>query len=183
MSITVNENGVMYELSEIYANENGVTYELDTVHSNEGGVLHEIHSKWAAPINITWSGEDTSTVSMLVPSGNGYNCEIITHTLTSNYTRLSVTASMSVKGKTAVSFTYEEAYWSTQKAQYWTNIVANNTSTSETISATIPAAPSECEKTYSIDLPTGNYDVTLNFTVYDTGTQSRNITIVATKAA
>lgn len=62
MPITVNENGVLYELSEVYSNEGGVLHELDTVHSNEGGVLHEIHSAWKAP-NVIWSSTGNCTMT------------------------------------------------------------------------------------------------------------------------
>lgn len=55
MPITVNENGILHELAEVYTNENGIVYELDTIHSNDNGVLHEIHSAFAAPDEIIWT--------------------------------------------------------------------------------------------------------------------------------
>lgn len=57
MSITVNENGVLYELSTVTTNENGVLYNFDTVTANENGVLYEIFT--SLPTALTWK-VDTS---------------------------------------------------------------------------------------------------------------------------
>lgn len=58
MPITVNEGGVLHELTEITSNEGGTLYNLDTVHVNEGGTLHEIFSAWTPPDSkdIKWTG-------------------------------------------------------------------------------------------------------------------------------
>lgn len=57
MPITVNEGGVLHELTEITANEGGTLYNFDTVHENDSGVLLEIHS--SLPQSLTWT-VDTS---------------------------------------------------------------------------------------------------------------------------
>ena len=55
MPITVNENGITHELSEVWVNDGGVLHELSSVHSNDGGILHEIHSaKWGVS-EIEWT--------------------------------------------------------------------------------------------------------------------------------
>lgn len=187
MPITVNENGVLYELSEVYSNEGGVLYELDTVRSNEGGVLYEIHSAWKAPEVINWSGENNYSISSLHPTNNGYSCEAISHTLTSNNTPLTVVATMNIKGKTKVGFTYEESYFNAStsglKAQYWISIIAKNNTTGETITVLPDGAPStdRTNTQYGI-LTSGNYDISLSFNVYDTGTVLRNISITVEKS-
>ncbi len=54
MPITVNESGVLHELTEVTVNESGALYALDTVHANENGVLYEIYS--GQSINIYATG-------------------------------------------------------------------------------------------------------------------------------
>ena len=54
MPITVNEGGVLHELTEITSNNGGALYGIDTVHANEGGVLHEIYSAWEFPVLSEW---------------------------------------------------------------------------------------------------------------------------------
>lgn len=90
MPITVNENGVLYELSEVYTNESGVLHELDTIHSNEGGVLHEIHSALRLP-DITWhisGASDPITPATISVDNNGR-----TLVATNLYTHGTVTSS------------------------------------------------------------------------------------------
>lgn len=71
MPITVNENGVLYNLNKITVNENGVLYNLDTVHSNEDGTLYEIYSGWNPPAKITWySRSDAGYIKS--QTNNGY---------------------------------------------------------------------------------------------------------------
>lgn len=90
MPITVNENGTLYGLSEVWVNESGTLYELDTVHSNESGTLYEIHSAWKPPDTLTWKSTSggTATVS---PSNNGYKCTITWSTSSSNGQRFDFT--------------------------------------------------------------------------------------------
>lgn len=57
MPITVNENGVLHELTEVTTNAGGTLHTFDTVHANENGVLREIHS--GIPRSLTWTA-DTS---------------------------------------------------------------------------------------------------------------------------
>lgn len=57
MPITVNENGVLHELTEVTTNAGGTLHTLDTVHANESGMLREIHS--GIPRSLTWTA-DTS---------------------------------------------------------------------------------------------------------------------------
>lgn len=54
MPITVNESGVLHELTEVTVNEGGTLYNLDTVHANEGGVLQEIFSAKTFPKALIW---------------------------------------------------------------------------------------------------------------------------------
>ncbi len=58
MPITVNEGGVLHELTGVTSNEGGTLYDLDTIHANEGGTLQEIFSAWIPPDSkdIKWSG-------------------------------------------------------------------------------------------------------------------------------
>lgn len=84
MPITVNENGVLYDLNKITVNENGVLYNLDTVHSNEDGTLYEIYSGWNPPAKITWysrgdAGYITSQTDngYTVSFGSAINTDII----------------------------------------------------------------------------------------------------------
>ena len=88
MPITVNENGTLYELSEVYANENGTLYELDTVHSNESGTLYEIHSAWKPPDTLAWTAQGATKIT---PTNNGYNCTITRSTSSSNGQRFDFT--------------------------------------------------------------------------------------------
>lgn len=64
MPITVNEGGVLHELTEITSNNGGALYGIDTVHANEGGVLHEIYSGQSINIYATGiSSPSTFTVN------------------------------------------------------------------------------------------------------------------------
>ena len=187
MPIKDNVGGVLHTLDTIHGNDGGVLHELATVHSNDDGVLHEIHSSWKAPEIINWSGENNYSISILHPTNNGYSCEAISHTLTTNNTSLTVVATMNIKGKTKVGFTYEESYFNVStsglKAQYWIRIIAKNNTTGETITV-LPSGGASSERTgtkYGI-LTSGNYDISLSFNVYDTGTVSRNISITVEKS-
>lgn len=187
MPITDNVGGVLHTLDTIHGNDGGVLHELATVHSNDDGVLHEIHSAWKAPSTITWSGEDSSTISNLKPSNNGYSCEITTHTLTSDTSVLSITANMSIKGSTKVGFTYEEAYWNSGPsgldAQYWTSISAKNNTTGSTISILSGApGPDKTETQYGV-LPTGDYTISMGIQVRGIGTKLRTLKISVEKAS
>lgn len=187
MPITDNVGGVLHTLDTIHSNDGGVLHELATVHSNDDGVLHEIHSAWKAPEIISWSGENNYSVSSLHTSDNGYSCEVISHTLSSNNTALTVIATMNIRGKTKVGFAYKESYFSASssglKAQYWVSITAKNKTTGETINVLSGGAPSSdrANTQYGI-LPSGNYDIRLSFNVYDTGTVSRNLSITVEKS-
>ena len=64
MPITVNEGGVLHELTGVTSNEGGTLYDLDTIHANEGGVLHEIYSGQSINIFATGiSSPNTFTVN------------------------------------------------------------------------------------------------------------------------
>lgn len=64
MPITVNEGGVLHELTGVTSNEGGTLYDLDTIHANEGGVLQEIYSGQSINIFATGiSSPNTFTVN------------------------------------------------------------------------------------------------------------------------
>ena len=58
MPITINDGGVLHELSGVTVNVGGTLREFDTIHANEGGVLREIFTAWAPPgeRDIKWTG-------------------------------------------------------------------------------------------------------------------------------
>lgn len=62
MPITVNEGGVLHELTEVTANEGGALYNFDTVHSNENGLINEIFSTKI----FSWHVLGTATVILSV---------------------------------------------------------------------------------------------------------------------
>lgn len=66
MPITVNENGVLYDLDVVTSNENGVLYDHDTVHVNEGGALYEVFSAEYRPATFAWdaSGQYSPTTGV-----------------------------------------------------------------------------------------------------------------------
>lgn len=101
MPITVNENGALRELLEIYVNENGEMYELDTVHSNEGGILREIHSAWKPP-DVSWSSS-AGTLSVSDDNLTGTMTLSASTWISASHT---LKASFSIKRSTVLSLAY-----------------------------------------------------------------------------
>ena len=81
MPITVNENGVLHELTDVTVNEGGTLHTLDTVHANESGVLREIHS--GIPRSLTWTA-DTSKDSAAKINSVSADGMTVTYTCKSN---------------------------------------------------------------------------------------------------
>ena len=98
MPITVNENGVLYELSEVYTNESGVLYNQNTVHSNEGGVLYEIFGSASAPKTLTWHYKDAPDETPTV-SNNGFT--VANSSNNTNYSKYNsvITDAFTIKGE------------------------------------------------------------------------------------
>lgn len=63
MPITVNENGITHELSEVWVNNGGVLHELSTIHCNDGGTLREIYSSQWGASEIEWTLNRNATAT------------------------------------------------------------------------------------------------------------------------
>lgn len=119
MPITTNENGVLYELSEVYENENGVLHELLEVYENEGGVLREIHSAWKPPA-VSWSSSK-GTLSVSDDNLTGTMTLSASAWTSASYT---LTASFSIKRSTVLSLAYDHgsgSYYSSSNVKIYKN--------------------------------------------------------------
>ena len=87
MSLTVNNSGVLHEITTLTANNAGVLRELTLLHANDSGVMRPIFGEWKAPETLNWSDRLQSNLSSLISSfsvsDNGYKCSLYTHDLPS----------------------------------------------------------------------------------------------------
>lgn len=88
MSLTVNNSGVLHEITTLTANNAGVLRELTLLHANDSGVLRPIFGVWKAPETLNWLDRLQSNLSSLISSfsvsDNGYKCSLYTHNLPSS---------------------------------------------------------------------------------------------------
>ena len=104
MSLTVNNSGVLHEISTLTANNAGVLRELTLLHANDSGVLRPLLSrKWAAPETLTWTKH--YSISGAKISDNGYKCELTTHDLTNGQYAMYVEFTLPEKYNTLVTIT------------------------------------------------------------------------------
>lgn len=104
MSLTVNNSGVLHEISTLTANNAGVLRELTLLHANDSGVLRPIFGKkWEPPETLTWS--PAGTISSYNPSENGYKCSLITHDLSDGTYAMYVEFTLPEKYNTLVTIT------------------------------------------------------------------------------
>lgn len=118
MSLTVNNGGVLHEITTLTANNAGVLRELTLLHANDSGVLRPIFGKkWEPPETLTWS--PAGAISDYTPSENGYKCSLITHDLSDGTYAMYVEFTLPDKFRTLVTVSpWDYTAWHAQSSAF-----------------------------------------------------------------